>query len=221
MRKKIIVAILASTLAVTYITGCSASTYQDSYDEAKKQIDEQAAEMQKEIDKKVDEIMNGDKGSETEKPEKQTAPTSDIESKSDKREETEKTEKENTEKTETKEIAAGAHDIAGSTFYFSKSVINDVTGNWRISTVNTSMSAEEYAAEYYEELFASNDEIHGIVNFALSTTSRITVLDSKTLDVTIMEYVDGEEHDAKELFSGMTLANYQVDIESGKAEKIE
>ena len=221
MKKKIIVVMLAITLVATYITGCCASTYQDSYDEAKKQVDEQAAEMQKEIDKKVDEIMNGDKESEAEKPEKQTTPTSDSESKSVKQDETEKTEEENTEKTETKEITAGAHDIAGATFYFSKSVNNDVTGKWRISTVNTSMSAEEYAAEYYKELFASNDEIHGIVNFALNTTSRITVLDSKTLDVAIIEYVDGEDHDAKELFSGMTLANYQVNIESGKAEKIE
>lgn len=77
------------------------------------------------------------------------------------------------------------------------------------------MSAEEYALEYYKELFASDDEIHGIVNFALNTTSRITVLDSKTLDVSILEYVDGEEHDAKELFGGTVLGKFFVDIETG------
>lgn len=101
MKKKIIVAMLASTLAGTYITGCSASTYQDSYDEAKKQVDEQAAEMQKEIDKKVDEIMNGGKQSEN-----QTESTDDNEleqsepheEENPKSTDTEKTEKEHQEK---------------------------------------------------------------------------------------------------------------------------
>lgn len=220
MRKKV-VALFALTFTAVCISGCSTSTYQDNYEEMKKQVDEQAAEMQKEIDKKVDKIMNGSAETDTEQSEKQDEPTVGNDQEQTKPNKTEKSEPADTEETENKEIAAGSHDIAGATFYFSKSVNNDVTGNWRISTVNTSMSAEEYAADYYKELFASNDEIHGVVNFALNTTSRITVLDSKTLDVSIMEYVDGEEHDAKELFSGMTLAEYFVNIETGEVEKIE
>ena len=36
------------------------------------------------------------------------------------------------------------------------------------------------------------------------------------LDVTIYEYVDKEEHDAKVLFSGMVLDEYFIDIDSGE-----
>lgn len=220
MRKKV-VTLFVLTLTAVCIAGCSNSTYQDDYEEMKKQVDEQAAEMQKEIDNQVDKLLNGSAETDTEQSEKQSESTVDNEQEQAKSDKTEKSEPTDTEETENKEISAGAHDIAGATFYFSKSVNNDVTGNWRISTVNTPMSAEGYATEYYKELFASDNEIHGIVNFALNTTSRITVFDSKTLDVSIMEYIDGEEHDAKELFSGMTLAEYFVNIETGEVEKID
>lgn len=41
------------------------------------------------------------------------------------------------------------------------------------------------------------------------------------LDVAIMEYVDKEEHDAALACSGMLLAEYHVNIESGEIEKIQ
>lgn len=41
------------------------------------------------------------------------------------------------------------------------------------------------------------------------------------LDVTIYEYVDKEEHDAKKLFSGMLLTEYFVYIDNGDIEEVQ
>lgn len=43
------------------------------------------------------------------------------------------------------------------------------------------------------------------MNFSLNTTSSISVLYNGILDVSIHEYINGEEHDAKALFGGMLL----------------
>ena len=59
------------------------------------------------------------------------------------------------------------------------------------------------------------------MNFTLNTTTSISVLVNGTLRVAIHEYVDGEEHDAKELFNGMLLGEYYINIESGQIEKIQ
>ena len=53
------------------------------------------------------------------------------------------------------------------------------------------------------------------MNFTYNTTSKISVM-GNLLDVTIYEYVDKEEHDAKLLFSGMVLDEYFIDIDSGE-----
>lgn len=106
------------------------------------------------------------------------------------------------------------------TFFFSDNVNNDVTGKWRISKVATTRKATDYALEYYKTLFSSDDEIHGIVNFTDSTTIRITSVLSDTINVSVLSYVDGEEHDAKLLFSGDLLEDYWINIETGEVEDI-
>lgn len=209
MKRKFICMALCVSLAS--LTACTAT---DQFSEELSKAQQEQEELLDEAKEKQKDLMDSLTGqkddvseepqTETEEPQKETeSSTQDVEPETEPPEDAKK------------EIASGAHEIAGAKFFFSKSVNNDVTGKWRISTVNTSMSAEEYALEYYKELFASDDEIHGIVNFALNTTSRITVLDSKTLDVSILEYVDGEEHDAKELFGGTVLGKFFVDIETG------
>ena len=106
------------------------------------------------------------------------------------------------------------------TFFFSDNVNNDVTGKWRISKVATTRKATDYALEYYKTLFSSDDEIHGIVNFTDSTTIRITSVFSDTIDVSVLSYVDGEEHDAKLLFGGDLLEDYWINVETGEIEDI-
>ncbi len=98
-------------------------------------------------------------------------------------------------------------------------VRNDVTGNWRISVVDKSMNFEEYALSYYNKYFADDNEIHAIVNFASSTTTKITVAGDK-LDITVYEYVKDEEHDAKKLFGGMLNSEYCVYLDNGDIDKI-
>jgi len=213
--KLLCVALSASLIG---LTACATT---DQFSEELSKAQQEQEELLDDAKQKQDEFMDSLTGEKDDSAEESQTKTEEpqTETKPPEQEDT-KLETESPEKTE-KEITSGAHEIAGAKFFFSNSVNNDVTGKWRISTVNTSMSAEEYALDYYKELFTADDEIHGIVNFALNTTSRITVSDSKTLDVTIFEYVDGEEHDAKELFSGMTLAEYSVDIETGKAEQLD
>lgn len=104
---------------------------------------------------------------------------------------------------------------------FSNSVRDDVTGNWRLATITVYEPTENYAADYYKEYFQSDDEIHAVINFTLGTTSRITVLNPGTLAVTVYEHVDGEEHSAKDLFTGEKLGQFWVDTDTGEIEEIE
>ena len=132
--------------------------------------------------------------------------------------EPETVEQEPTEKAE--EPAAGKNiDDIGA--YFSVSdVRNDVTGNWRISTIAENVDIQEYALSYYKEYFKDDKEIHAIVNFNCKTTTKISVI-GNTLDVSIYDYVDGEEHDAKLLFSGTLLKEYSVNMDNGSIEEIQ
>lgn len=117
-------------------------------------------------------------------------------------------------------IKSGDYEIDGIDFLFSDSVRNDVTGNWRISLISDSATPETYALDYYNTLFSSDDEIHAIVNFSLNTTTKISVLYAGVLDVTVLEYVDGEEHDAKKLFGGSLLKEYWVHTDTGEIEEL-
>lgn len=79
---------------------------------------------------------------------------------------------------------------------------------------------QDYALDYYKKYFKSDDEIHAIVNFNYNTTTKISVM-GNLLDVTVYEYVDKEEHDAKLLFSGMLLKEYHVNIDTGEIQEIQ
>lgn len=111
----------------------------------------------------------------------------------------------------------GIYDIDG-TFQANK-VRNDETGNWRISTIAASVKMQKYALSYYKAKFRDDKEIHGIVNFNYNTTTKISVM-GNMLDVTVHEYVKGEEHDANLLFNGMLLEEYHVYLDNGDIEKI-
>ncbi len=109
-----------------------------------------------------------------------------------------------------KELNCNPHDVN-----------DDVTGKWKVCTVTTSMAPEEYAADYYDKYIAENDdEIHGIVNFTNNTTTKISKLGNQ-IDVTTYEYQDGEEHSAKDLYSGMLLTEYTIDPKTKNIERIQ
>lgn len=99
-------------------------------------------------------------------------------------------------------------------------VHNDVTGNWRYITIAENTDFIEYALSYYNTYFEDDNEIHAIVNFTNKTTTKISVL-GNMLDVTIYEYVDGEEHDANLMYSGMVYSEYFVYLDNGDIEQIQ
>ena len=113
-------------------------------------------------------------------------------------------------------IKSGKYTLpSGFNINFSSSVRNDVTGNWRLSTTSDSFVPAEYAVEYYKTMFSSDNEIHAIWNATLGTTTRITVVFG-VISADTFEYVDGEEHDAKVLFSGTLLDSKMFDAETGE-----
>ena len=108
----------------------------------------------------------------------------------------------------------------GFSVTFNSEYPNDVTGNWRLAMITEDIDIENYVLDYYNNYFTADKEVHIIINFARNTTTRINKF-GNILYVTIMDYVDTEEHDAKLACTGNLLAEYHVDIESGEIEKIQ
>ena len=221
MKNKLVICLLTRTIA---LSGCGTSNaFKAGMQAALDDTQEQTAPV-KEVS--------------TETETEETEISSNTEESSEETNQTQATEKENTEvstasaeksaesetteETETIEaIKSGSYTIDGIVFSFDDSVRNDVTGNWKISLISDSATPDEYALDYYKTLFSSDDEIHAVINFALNTTNKISVLYGGILDVSVLEYVDGEEHDAKELFSGSLLNEYWVHTDTGEVEKIQ
>lgn len=110
------------------------------------------------------------------------------------------------------------HDI-GEDFSCSR-IDNDVTGNWRVSTIaNSDVQMEEYALSFHKWKFRSDREIHAIINFSLNTTTKLMV-QGDVLVVDVYDYVSGEEHDADLMFSGTQLKEYFVYLDNGDIEEI-
>lgn len=99
-------------------------------------------------------------------------------------------------------------------------VYQDVTGKWRVTLIYSNEDFIPYAADYYHGYFENDDEIHAIVNLYLKTTTKLTV-SGVYLNATVYEYVDGEEHSAKTLFSGMQYFSYTINKVTGEYERYE
>lgn len=87
-------------------------------------------------------------------------------------------------------------------------VRNDNTGKWKKSVIAENLKMEEYALSY-KDLYMEEGEIHFIINFNYNTTSKLSYLDS-LLYLTITEYEKKEEHDARDIGSGMILGKYII-----------
>ena len=102
------------------------------------------------------------------------------------------------------------------------SMLNDVTGHWKLMRIATTIyDIESYALSYYNEFFEKQeaDEVHWVVNFTNNTTTSIKYM-SGILFVDVFEYEEKEEHDAKKIGSGELLAQYLVYTDNGDIEKI-
>lgn len=110
--------------------------------------------------------------------------------------------------------------VNGVDILFRNSVRNDTTDKWKLARVSTSKDIIEYAKEYYDTYFSSDDEIHAIINFHLETTNKLSMLSSDIMDIQVMEHVDKEELDANTLFSGMPLSEYHLTLSTGEVKEI-
>ncbi len=108
--------------------------------------------------------------------------------------------------------------VSGISFSVSK-VQNDVTGNWRISTIAENIDIEYYALDYVKRYLHNKSQVHAIVNFTRNTTTSIKKY-GNIIYVDIYDYVKGEEHDANRLFTGTLLQQYFVYIDNGDIEKV-
>ena len=99
-------------------------------------------------------------------------------------------------------------------------VRNDTTGNYRYSGFSEmGIDFVDYAVSYYNDYFKADNEVHAVINFANNTTTSINCM-AGVLFVTVHERVDGEEHDAALMFSGMPLVEYMVYLDNGDIEEI-
>ena len=117
-------------------------------------------------------------------------------------------------------IGISEKDISDLHLVYYESVIDDVTGKWRLSVMSEDVDIQDYVYSYYNKYFKDDTEIHGIVNLSSNTTARISCV-SGMLFVTEYSYVDGEEHDAKLLYSGTPIKSYIVYTDNGDIEKSE
>lgn len=116
-------------------------------------------------------------------------------------------------------IGISDKSVSGISFSVSK-VQNDVTGNWRISSIAENIDIEYYALDYVKRYLHNKSQVHAIVNFTRNTTTSIKKY-GNIIYVDIYDYVKGEEHDANRLFTGTLLQQYFVYIDNGDIEKID
>lgn len=103
-------------------------------------------------------------------------------------------------------------DIDGT---FSRNdVRNDVTNSWKVSTIAADVSMEDYVFSYYNRYHPQENVVEAVINFTRNT-STCMVLQGDYIDVSIYDYVDGEEHDAKQMFTGTLLKEYKVYTDNG------
>ena len=110
-------------------------------------------------------------------------------------------------------------DIAAYFVSFNRYVNNDKTGNWRVAQFAEAIDFTEYALSYYQEFFESDSEVHFVINRTYGTTTRLNAA-SGFLFVSTYENVDGEEHDANKLPSGMLLGQWTIDTATGEIEEV-
>lgn len=135
-------------------------------------------------------------------------------------EEIEEDEEETEHRTGEEIVGVSDKDIADADITGFSSVRNDATGKWKYTTIaDSDFDVTEYAVSIYKE-YGGEDAVLAVINFSTNTTACINKV-AGYLDVTIHEYVKGEEHDAKEMFSGMVLGEYMVYTDNGDVEKIQ
>ena len=104
-------------------------------------------------------------------------------------------------------VLAGPHD--------------DKTGKLHVAGYTAVVHPQDIADEYYKAFFEDDSEIHCLWSNAYNTISKVSLIDSNTLDVTVHEYRDKEEHYADQILGGQVYEQYLVHLDTGEVEKVD
>lgn len=213
MKKKVLIAMLAA--AMVAVSGCGSPEVDEAYNEALSQAQEEFdAEYEKQLAALENSTESESSGQETQTTEEPTeAPSEEPAPEDGAAEEPAENPDEPPE--------TGVYEVDGITVNYYSSVRNDVTGNWRVGVVADGTDLETYVVDYYKFFCRDDSEVHGLVNLSLKTTARITKVMSDTLDVSVMEYQDGEEHDADLLFTGDEVEHYWINMDTLEVDPVE
>ena len=223
MKKRILIMTCALAFSSLIMQGCGESEYDKAYKKAEKEvqekIDKQTADIQKEIDAQAEELQK-EIDAQANEYTKSILEQEDPESDDATENASKKKSKENNSKIEKKVVKGGTYDVDGINVSYYTTVNNDVTGNWRLAVIYDTSDPNNYIADFYKKFVTdSSTEVFGIVNLGLRTTTRIDYMYDGWLDVSVMEYQDGEEHDANELYGGAELKHYWINSETGEIDE--
>ena len=159
-------------------------------------------------------------GNEDVEPTKQAEENAKADEKADTEEEQEKTKQEVAHREGDNIVGVSDKDEADLNGYIQNTVRNDVTERWKCLVIAANnIDITQYALSCYEKYFDTDDTILAVENLTTKTAASITKVGDQ-LSVSVYEYVDGEEHDAKLMFSGTPLGSYIVYLDNGDIEKV-
>lgn len=120
-----------------------------------------------------------------------------------------------------KELQKALEEEVGDSFSIRK-LSDDVTGNWRVASVVTPKYITDYAVDYYNAFFESDDEIHIIINFGTKTKNVIRSMYGM-LSVSVYEHVENEELSANTLLDsgGYHFAEYLIHLSDGTIDELD
>lgn len=220
MNRKTMALVCLVAMMALLACGCGSSSYGDAYKEAQKQVEEEAARIQEEINAQIDGMAKGTAGEQTGseapdvEPDESETPDVKQDAPKDAPEETPAQAEDEPEAPGT-----GSYEVDGISVYYNASVNNDKTGNWRLAVISDGSELNDYVVDFYKKFVTNDSEVFGIVNLGLRTVTRVSHVMEDWLDVRVMEYRDGEEHDAVKLYGGDTLKHYWINSETGEIDE--
>jgi hypothetical protein len=110
-------------------------------------------------------------------------------------------------------------DIDESRILFHDKVTNDVTGKWKCLVIYENGSSVDYALSCYKNYYG-DATLLVVENLYTKVCMTISELSPSTLSVSVYEYVDGEENNAKIMASGMCYGDYFVYTDDGDIDEI-
>lgn len=91
---------------------------------------------------------------------------------------------------------------------------NDSTEKWRMVKFADNKDTLKHLLSYNKLYMTKDTTIHILTNFTMKTTTSVNDYGDHLI-VDVYEYQDGEEHDAKEIGTGLLLAEYKIYKDNG------